>query len=40
MESIGSLACKGDGPLLFIIGGVAVLALAVLVVAFVIMRRK
>lgn len=40
MESIGSLACTGDSPLPFIIGGVVVLALAVLVVAFVVMRRK
>ena len=40
MESIGLLACTGDSPLPFIIGGVVVLALAVLVVAFVVMRRK
>lgn len=35
-----SLASTGDNPLPFIIGGVVVLALIVLVVAFVLMRRK
>ena len=34
------LACTGDNPLPFIIGGVVVVALIVLVVAFVLMRRK
>ena len=40
MESIGLLARTGDSPLPFIIGGVVVLALVILVVAFVVMRRK
>ncbi len=34
------LACTGDNPLPFIVGGVVVVALIVLVVAFVFMRRK
>ncbi|RNL41562.1 hypothetical protein DMP08_09145 [Paraeggerthella hongkongensis] len=36
----GCLACTGDNSLPFIVGGVVVAALAVLVVAFVLMRRK
>ncbi|MGO5317713.1 hypothetical protein ACTQZK_11355 [Paraeggerthella sp. LCP19S3_G8] len=36
----GCLACTGDNPLPFIVGGVVALALVVLVVAFVFMRRK
>lgn len=41
MESgFSMLASTGDNPLPFIIGGVVVLALIVLVVAFVLMRRR
>ena len=36
----GSLACTGDGPLPFIVVGVAVVAAAVLIAAFVLMRRN
>lgn len=34
------LACTGDNPLPFIVGGVVAVALIVLVVAFVLMRRR
>lgn len=34
------LACTGDSPLPFIVGGVVVVALVVLVAAFVLMRRR
>ena len=37
---MGSLACTGDGPLPFIVVGVAVVAAAVLIAAFVLMRRN
>ena len=40
MGCMGSLACTGDGPLPFIVVGVAVVAAAELVVAFVLMRRN
>ncbi|OUO88634.1 hypothetical protein B5F40_12325 [Gordonibacter sp. An230] len=36
----GALAGTGDNPLPFIVGGVVVVALIVLVAAFVLMRRK
>ena len=39
MGCMGSLACTGDGPLPFIVAGVVLVA-AVLVVAFVLMRRN
>ena len=40
MGCMGSLACTGDGPLPFLVGGVAVVAAAVLIAAFVLMRRN
>ncbi len=40
MESIEKLACTGDGPLPFIIVGIVIAAIVVLVVAFVILRKK
>lgn len=40
MGCIEGLACTGDNPLPFIVGGVVVVALVVLVVAFVFMRRR
>ena len=40
MGCMGSLACTGDGPLPFIVAGVVLVAAAVLVVAFVLMRRN
>ena len=38
--SVGALAQTGDNYLPFIVGGVVVIALIVLVVAFILMRRK
>ena len=40
MGCMGSLACTGDGPLPFIVVGVAVVAAAVLIAASVLMRRN
>ena len=40
MGCMGSLAGTGDGPLRFIVVGVAVVAAAVLIAAFVLMRRN
>ena len=40
MGCMGSLARTGDGPLPFIVAGVVLVAAAVLVVAFVLMRRN
>lgn len=39
MGCIGSMACTGDNPLPFIVGGIVVVALVILVIAL-IMRRK
>ena len=40
MGCMGSLARTGDGPLPFIVVGGAVVAAAVLIAAFVLMRRN